>query len=931
MVFVYFLLISWKITLAIIPIFILIILASKYYEQRMDRISENNRNFNQSLAGYIRELIGKYKTLVSFGNFDHEKNLFKSLLQKNYNANTNFSFMSYLVSNSISFLNFCVNGIVIIFGAFLIRESLGSTAANNAITTTTTTHNNIFNNFFDLKTGQVLSIILTVFSLIIYMREILVSLKDYSDLYKSMKHYFDLESQDKNLAIYHADANKQLAIGNTKDIKGNRNESGEYNKTVKFREIKFVEVSFDYENLFGNKQTSNRFSDNNENEVQLQVQTSEVKEENDSNKQQQKLNKLDNPNIRSPEENKKSDNQKINSNNHLSTNPKSKIPSQNLTTKPNTKYKEDDEDINNYEFSSPKKTFKKLDIDKVILLLSPARQRKKTFLDLQTQQKHNPPIEKDNDNKDLESSLDLKKFSEKMQLYSPVRKKRQHKSSRIAINKHISNNINCNSNNIINKQLGENIVTKDHVTTNGIKSSIFNAAKKDRRDTLSSNKDQNNRQINDKLENDVKINDEMCLNYIVNIEDNLTDKKFSLEKINISFESGRINYLIGKSGSGKTSVLSLILKLFRPTGGKILINNEIDLNELTNDEYSSFIGYVPQESLFYDLTVKDNIKFFQDDIPDEKITEVVKFLKMDKFVSKLKYGIDTKIGPNGSALSGGQRQLISIARALVKNPKILLLDEFTSNFDNILTKEIFSLLNRISPDTIVIVVTHNLKIVDFNNKMNKIIYLEKGKIKDINNENFQHEIDNSILNSEQNSDFAYAPSSNNSSDMKNNDSINNFNLVEIYPQHKNKQEEDEEGKDEESIYVIKNKNNIESSCNEISSGSLKRKESLINKSREFYPSNEAEHMQINIQQITKNNKNILSILTLNEKKDDKKSDLPYANDQNNPNISINNINKNQDTAAYKESAIKQKIIPVIANGRIDSNENFQEEDDCKYD
>ena len=184
--------------------------------------------------------------------------------------------------------------------------------------------------------------------------------------------------------------------------------------------------------------------------------------------------------------------------------------------------------------------------------------------------------------------------------------------------------------------------------------------------------------------------------------------------------------MLGESGSGKTSILSLILKLIKPTKGNIYLDKK-DINDIDNKEYLSLFGYVPQESIFYDISVKDNIKFFRDEISDQDVLETIELLNIT-FINKLKDGIDSKIGTNGCELSGGQRQMISIARALVKKPKILLLDEFTSNLDNILSIEVEKILKNLIKKIIVIVITHKLNNINYDDPKNEFVYLQDGEV-----------------------------------------------------------------------------------------------------------------------------------------------------------------------------------------------------------
>lgn len=205
--------------------------------------------------------------------------------------------------------------------------------------------------------------------------------------------------------------------------------------------------------------------------------------------------------------------------------------------------------------------------------------------------------------------------------------------------------------------------------------------------------------------------------------------KFALKNINLVFSLNKINYLIGKTGSGKTSILSLLVKLFKPCKGEIFLDDK-NISEIDNDSYSSLIGYVPQESLFYNISIRENIRFFRDEITDEDINYICNYLKMD-FVNNFEDGLDSKIGHNGSAICGGQKQLISMARALVKKSKIILLDEFTSNMDNILTFKVSSILKDLAKEMIVIIVTHKIKLLDIQDEMNNIVVLDSGEISNI--------------------------------------------------------------------------------------------------------------------------------------------------------------------------------------------------------
>lgn len=630
----------------------------------MDRLAENNKKLSYHQSGYIRELLIKYKTLLSFGNFNYEKEYYKNLIKQNLERNNDSSFWKNLIINSMSFLNFTINGIVILFGSYIIKETLYDNLDTSGI-----------NNIFTFQNGQILSFILSVFFFEFLLRDIFYFLKDLSETFLGAQTYYQLEEQDKNKA-------SKLTNKNLIQISNNEKKNNFDIKIMNVNEINFVDVGFDYKFLSNKNKRNNKAIGPEEDNIDL-------------------------------EENLKINNGDINMN----------IKPKNIINNEEKKEEEKNENPNGI------KTFtQNLDVQTVKLLLSPSRKAKRVALN--AKQHENEPS---NQNK-----LNKNQNKQNITFKSPLRK---HKNQENLKSKFTNK---TNKSELADKHridLFKEDYTKIDKQADQERLTILPSKNKNLQENNSSN-------ISDSSDE---------IDFIVSFEENFNNHKanqnFSLENINITFEKKYINYLIGKSGSGKTSMLSLVLKLFRPTAGKIMLNKSFDIHKLSEDEYCNLISYVPQESIFYDLSVKENIRFFQE-ISDEKILEVIKLLNMDKFVSKLKYGVDTKIGPNGSEISGGQRQLISIARALVKNPKILLLDEFTSNFDNILTKNIFEILNNLCENIIVIVVTHNVKIIDFNNDKNKIFFMDQGKIKEKNlkilRKNLQENLSfdsNNLLNS----------------------------------------------------------------------------------------------------------------------------------------------------------------------------------------
>ncbi|MGG0247184.1 ABC transporter ATP-binding protein [Peribacillus frigoritolerans] len=198
-----------------------------------------------------------------------------------------------------------------------------------------------------------------------------------------------------------------------------------------------------------------------------------------------------------------------------------------------------------------------------------------------------------------------------------------------------------------------------------------------------------------------------------------------LKDISFNVEAGKVTAIVGPSGSGKTTLFSLFERFYKPQEGSISIGGT-SINDFTLLSWRSQIGYVSQESPIVSGTIRDNICYgINRDITDDELNQVAKMAYAYQFISELPNGYDTEVGERGMKLSGGQRQRIAIARAFLRNPKILMLDEATSSLDSKSEKVVQQALNHLMKGRTTIVIAHRLSTVIGSDQ---IIFLEKGKI-----------------------------------------------------------------------------------------------------------------------------------------------------------------------------------------------------------
>lgn len=183
-----------------------------------------------------------------------------------------------------------------------------------------------------------------------------------------------------------------------------------------------------------------------------------------------------------------------------------------------------------------------------------------------------------------------------------------------------------------------------------------------------------------------------------------------LTDISFTAEPGQTVAIVGPSGAGKTTIANILPRFYDVTGGSVRIDST-DIRDVTIGSLRDHIGLVPQDTLLFNTTIKNNILYGRLDATDEEVWEAVRAANAEHFIRELPMGIETRVGDRGLVLSGGQRQRIAIARALLKNPAILILDEATSALDTESEKVVQEALDRLMVGRTSFVIAHRLSTI----------------------------------------------------------------------------------------------------------------------------------------------------------------------------------------------------------------------------
>lgn len=196
-----------------------------------------------------------------------------------------------------------------------------------------------------------------------------------------------------------------------------------------------------------------------------------------------------------------------------------------------------------------------------------------------------------------------------------------------------------------------------------------------------------------------------------------------LNGLDLTVNAGETIALVGESGSGKSTIINLVTGFNLPEDGDLLVDGE-NIKDFDLRSYRRFISVVPQNSILFSGTVRENITYGSDSYTQEELSHAISAAQLDDVIAKLPYGLETSVGEHGAKLSGGQRQRIAIARAIIRNPRVIIFDEATSALDSVTERKIQAAIDNLTRDRTTFIVAHRLSTIK---NADKIAVIKDGK------------------------------------------------------------------------------------------------------------------------------------------------------------------------------------------------------------
>ena len=196
-----------------------------------------------------------------------------------------------------------------------------------------------------------------------------------------------------------------------------------------------------------------------------------------------------------------------------------------------------------------------------------------------------------------------------------------------------------------------------------------------------------------------------------------------LNGINLKINKGETIALVGESGSGKSTIVNLVTGFYKPTSGEILIDGK-NIEQINLHSYRRFLSVVPQKTILFSGTIKENITYGNPRISKERLNEVIEAAQLGNVIEKLPKGLNTSVGEHGDKLSGGQKQRIAIARAIIRDPKVIVFDEATSALDSVSEAEIQKAIDHLTKNRTTFIVAHRLSTI---RNADKIAVIREGR------------------------------------------------------------------------------------------------------------------------------------------------------------------------------------------------------------